>query len=72
MVQTTLMLLILNMIIKVILGRVKAGARVLHGQVSVYLSERLGLAMKCLQESNYGLVKDSISVKIFTSWISTI
>ena len=72
MVQTTLMLLILNMIIKVILGRVKAGARVLHGQVSVYLSERLGLAMKCLLEYICGLVKDFIREKISTSWISTI
>ena len=72
MVQTILTLLILNMTIKVIHGRVKAVVRVLHGPANVYLSERPGLAMKCLQESNYGLVKDSISVKIFTSWISTI
>ena len=71
MVPTTLMPLILNMTIKVILGRVKAVVRVLHGQVSVYLSERLGLVMKCLQEFSCGLVKDSTSVKISTSWIST-
>ena len=45
---------------------------ILHGMVSVYHYVKHGLAMKCLQESNYGLVKDSISVKIFTSWISTI
>ena len=79
MVQMKLVQVNLNMITKVMqhsgtvnLAEETVGMDKVVGLVSTCLYVKRGLDMKCLREFNFGLVRDSINVKISISWIITI
>ena len=79
MVQMKLVQVNLNMITKVMqhsgtvnLAEETVGMDKVVGLVSTCLYVKHGLDMKCLQEFNFGLVRDYINVKISISWTITI